>query len=356
MPTMLHSIPPSCSHHQASRTQLQELLRSSWASGTLSARSQRPYISAVDWERHGIDGSITWERAAPLAQFVDMCKPKHMLEVGSFLGLSSNFFLRVMEPWGGKLTSVHTPPARMTNHTPHEARTHVWSVPFTIRQVDPNVRHRVFDAPRDFYERMNGGFMHGDGTSTEGGARPADVAPGAGTPPRLTRVDGFWRAKDSFESGHWDYQNRPPILAPAELEKIFAARPVVRPEDLGRSFDMAFVDGAHEEAAVRGDFESLMHVLQPGACVIFDDVDAATWSGTASAVRKIGREAARDGTGLMLYGDGTALFVDQGYIDARTRAPAPAKRPELAKQPELAELEAAIDRAGGRNPFADEFR
>ena len=315
-------------------------------SGALSAREQKPFISAADWERHGIDGSITWERAAPLAQFVDLCKPKHMLEVGSFLGLSSNFFLRVMEPWGGKLTSV-----------------------------DPNVRHRVFDTPRDFYERMNGGFMHSGGGGAEGGAKPAvgaEGAPGAGAPPRLTRVDGFWRAKDSLESGHWDYQNRPPILAPTELEKIFAARPVVRPEDLGRTFDMAFVDGAHAEEAVRGDFESLMHVLQPGACVIFDDVDAATWSGTASAVRQIGREAARDGTGLMLYGDGTALFVDQGYIDKKTRAPAPAKpaakpaakpvaKPELVAEPakpKLAELEAVIDQAITsleRNPFSAEF-
>ena len=311
-------------------------------SGALSAREQKPFISAADWERHGIDGSITWERAAPLAQFVDLCKPKHMLEVGSFLGLSSNFFLRVMEPWGGKLTSV-----------------------------DPNVRHRVFDTPRDFYERMNGGFMHSGGGGAEGGAKPAvgaEGAPGAGAPPRLTRVDGFWRAKDSFESGHWDYQNRPPILAPTELEKIFAARPVVRPEDLGRTFDMAFVDGAHAEEAVRGDFESLMHVLQPGACVIFDDVDAATWSGTASAVRQIGREAARDGTGLMLYGDGTALFVDQGYIDKKTRAPAPAKpaakpaaKLELVAEPakpKLAELEAVIDQAITsleRNPFSAEF-
>ena len=48
---------------------------------------------------HAIWGSIRWERALELATFIEMCRPRAMLEVGSFIGLSSSFYLKLLQPW-----------------------------------------------------------------------------------------------------------------------------------------------------------------------------------------------------------------------------------------------------------------
>lgn len=261
-------------HHmyEASRQQLLMLLKQSWGNGTLFAGLQKPFITPHAWVENGISGSITWRRAAPLALFLDLCRPQSMLEVGSFLGLSSNFFMRVMSPWGGTLTSV-----------------------------DPNVRHRVFEEPRAFFHHMNAEFK---------------------AQRRVRTIDGFWRTKGDAESGWWDYTNREPKYSKEKVTSLFSALPVISPEALGTDkFSMAFVDGAHSREAVRGDFDALLPLLKhEGACVIFDDVDPTAWPETFQAIVEIERESLEDMSGQMLYAQGTALFIDNGYIRKKARA------------------------------------
>ena len=293
--------------YEASRRDLVSLLKGSWANSTLFASSQKPFIRGDEWLMHGEAGSIRWDRAISLGTFIELCRPRHMLEVGSFLGLSSNFFLRVMSAWGGRLTSV-----------------------------DSNVRHRVFEAPRAFFHRMNQPY----------------AAQG-----RVRTFDGFWMSKMSLESGSWDYQHRKPIVSGAALQHIMDGRPVLRPDQISFNetfgeVDMVFIDGAHDEGSVKRDFDAMIPLLshRNGACVIFDDVDKRAWPGTfkvwrtpthpqptasatthaygpptlrflmMQAVDGIRKRALEEGTGMMYLSGSTALFVDQGYIERRRQA------------------------------------
>ena len=87
----------------------------------------------------------------------------------------------------------------------------------------------------------------------------------------------------------------------------------------GVRFDLCFIDGAHDEASVREDFEAMLPTLKPGTCVVFDDVDAAVWPATISAVDKLLKQAEAAASGVVLFGMGIACFIDQGYIARRMR-------------------------------------
>lgn len=258
----LHSL------HQASTAQIRHLLISAYESRTDGAELVAPHgVSQQEWIAQGIAGSITWERALPLATFVSLCRPQSMLEVGSFIGLSSHFFSSVLAQWGGRLTSI-----------------------------DPNVRHRIFDEPRRIFHKLN------------------SVAEKEG---RIRTRDAFWRSAMSIETGTWDYLNREPKRNASWVKAKLASIPIASPDDFRRQFDMAFIDGAHDEASVSEDFEAMLPTLKPGACVVFDDVDAAAWPGTFAAVDKLRKQAEADASGVVLFGMGTACFIDQGYIAQR---------------------------------------
>jgi len=257
--------------YEKSAKHLRSLVKQAWVKGTAGADQQRKYISKEEWIAHAVDGSITWERASFLANAIYLCQPRHMLEVGSFLGMSSNFFLRIMEPWGGHLISV-----------------------------DPNVRHRVFDAPRDIFHKMNAQF--------------AD---------RVHTHDAFWKQNMSAESGHWDYENRLPRYTKEQLNAIFAARPVLDEaffQKQGVSFDMAFVDGAHDKLSVETDFQNILKFIRPKSCIIFDDVDAKAWPETFQVFMDIHtQEVLQRGRGLSMFGPGVALFIDRGLVESVQR-------------------------------------
>jgi len=158
-----------------------------------------------------------------------------MLEVGSFLGTSASFLLRVMAPWNGTLTSV-----------------------------DPNVRHRVFEHPRDFFHRMTNKFSG-----------------------RVHAIDAFWVDALDVESGTWDYQNRKPVYDLQQIEAIVSKVAVLDPQQAiqaGVKFDATFIDGAHSKASVIKDFLQMKDVMQPGSCVMFDDND---WSPVNEALNEI---------------------------------------------------------------------
>ena len=50
--------------------------------------------------------SLTLPRAMAMGSFVESCKPRHALEVGGFLGLSANYYLRLAAPWGGLVPHI----------------------------------------------------------------------------------------------------------------------------------------------------------------------------------------------------------------------------------------------------------
>ena len=93
--------------------------------------------------------------------------------------------------------------------------------------------------------------------------------------------------------------------------------------DRGLSFDMAFLDGDHDQTSVMRDFLALKPMMRPAACVIFDDVDKRVWPGTYKAVHKLKLEAMRNSSGTVLIGDQTALFIDRGLFGRKARTGRP---------------------------------
>ena len=75
---------------------------------------------------HARCGSVKPTDALILARLLNRHRPNAILEVGSFLGISTRFILDVSSPWGAKVVAV-----------------------------DPNIPHRIFDRPREYVERLN---------------------------------------------------------------------------------------------------------------------------------------------------------------------------------------------------------
>jgi predicted O-methyltransferase YrrM len=75
---------------------------------------------------HARCGSVKPTDALILARLLKKYRPNAMLEVGSFLGISTRFILDVSSPWGAKVVAI-----------------------------DPNIPHRIFDSPREYVVRLN---------------------------------------------------------------------------------------------------------------------------------------------------------------------------------------------------------
>jgi predicted O-methyltransferase YrrM len=80
---------------------------------------------------HARCGSLKPTDALILARILFRNKPRNILEVGSFLGLSTRFLLDVSSKWDAVVTAV-----------------------------DPNIPHRVFDNPKDLLELLNARYLN----------------------------------------------------------------------------------------------------------------------------------------------------------------------------------------------------
>jgi len=242
---------------------LKRIIRQAWSDGYLERQWKHGFckhVSLPTYLNYAHHGSIRWDRAASIAVFVDMCQPRHLLEVGSFIGLSSNFYLQLLAPWGGHVTSV-----------------------------DPNIPHRCFKKPRDFYHRMNDRHA-----------------------PRVHTIDAAWSLKGE-----------------AVLVHNNVTIPTISPEHFLRrqqQFDLAFIDGDHSETSVLRDFAAVSRVMAPGGCVIFDDVSQEAWPGTWSALQELKRRAVDSRTGTVLFGDQVALYIDRGYFKKLRRESKPSQQ------------------------------
>jgi hypothetical protein len=181
-----------------------------------------------------------------------------------------------------------------------------------LTSVDPNVRHRIFETPTTFFRRLNRPFA-----------------------PRIQSIhEAFWASKESAESGLWDYANREPIFDRRTITSLLASRPVMSgkmlaskqrqdgaratsPEEPFDGFDLLFLSGPHDERVVWDMFNSAMHVVKDGACVIIDGA-GSDWPGTLSMVKALEKTATQEASGSVVYAapdeGGIALFRDSGYF------------------------------------------
>ncbi len=222
-------------------------------------RSEK-YATKNELLHHAHHGSIREKRALKLGYVIASIKPKSIIEIGSYLGLSAKFFLDLTAEWGGNLTSI-----------------------------DPNIRHRCFDCPRQYFKHM----LKNDWS-------------------RVNCMDGFW-LKRGDEEGH--YLNTKPVLTKRKIAKKLAAVAVFSPKDIQDRFDMAFIDGNHDYESVKRDFEGICKVMNPGGCVVLDD---ASWPGVHHFVTDLKQNAERSDLGCVYvsneWPDGIAAFFDNGYF------------------------------------------
>ena len=235
-------------HTNASR-RLQAVLKNMWIQKQLVLynASKKKWNTYEGFQAQAFQGSIKRERALELGAMIDLCRPQRILEIGSFVGLSSHFYLQATSSWGGRLTSI-----------------------------DPAIPHRVFQEPRVVYHRMND--YYGD---------------------RVQTIDAYWTrswAHEASDNGVIGYE-RPTYSAKTFLDR-------------GKRFDFVFIDGDHRTSSVWRDFREVVPLMRPHGCIAFDDVaeckanEAVCTAHAANAprlaVQEIDDEIQRNNTGIVL--------------------------------------------------------
>jgi hypothetical protein len=129
--------------------------------------------------RHVLAGSIKLYDAIILAELIVRQRPKRLLEVGGFIGLSTRWLLEA---------------SRATKAT--------------VVSIDTNIRHLIFEWPADLLRRFNSTFSS-----------------------RLVQRCGFFSRRISSDYAY-DHEYYAPVLSRAEVEAIIASRHVPAPEVL----------------------------------------------------------------------------------------------------------------------------
>ena len=193
--------------------------------------------SREDRVASAMGGKINFPDAYILKRLLDRYRPETILEVGSFVGFSSRWLLEASSPWNAKVTSL-----------------------------DPNIRHRGFDAPADVLRKFNARFL----------------------PERLEIVQAFF-GSPSGDLYH-EYEEYEPKRSREEAEQIFRAREHVG-KDCNRQFDFIFIDGAHDYDSVMRDFEIALELLTERGCIAFHD--ALHWPGVYEGLAHIEKRYSR---------------------------------------------------------------
>jgi predicted O-methyltransferase YrrM len=220
------------------------------------------YTSFSEMKRHAEEGSITIKRALVIAFFINFFKPKNIIEIGSFLGFSCNFMLEISKEWNANVTSI-----------------------------DPNVRHRIFEYPREYFKLMTNDHSN-----------------------NIKMIDGFFSLKTE-EGGKWDYLNIMPIKSINEINSIINNIPLITEKDFteNEKYDLGFIDGAHEYSSVISNFICLSKIMVDGGFIIFDDV-CPYWNSVVNAIHDIENKALSKNFGIMLYSNDVAIFKDNGFF------------------------------------------
>ena len=167
-------------------------------------------------------GSIKFHDARQLIRLLETLRPQHILEVGSFVGVSSRLILEASTPWQGEVVAV-----------------------------DPNMRHRNIDQPGEVARALNRDFLG----------------------KRLTVVEAFFDRVNPAGFYH-DYKAHKPQLDHAQVDALVAQRPVID-ATWSERFDMIFIDGAHDTEAAMGNYRLARTLLKEGGVMVFHD--AFSW-------------------------------------------------------------------------------
>jgi predicted O-methyltransferase YrrM len=166
---------------------------------------------------HALGASLKIIDAIHLAERIRAFQPKRILEVGSFLGLSTSWMLEISQPYGSQVVSV-----------------------------DPGLRHRMFDDVRGHLRQFCGQY--------------AD---------RLITIDGCLSERDQ-DMFLYDYLKFEPQLsrhdALARIDRV-----TVLKEPFGE-FDFAFIDGSHSFHAVVQNTLLVARMMPHGGLIAFHDV------------------------------------------------------------------------------------
>ena len=180
---------------------------------------------------HANHGSLKFTDAYILKNLLQKYKPSTILEIGSFLGFSTRWLLEVSKSWNPKLTAI-----------------------------DPNIRHRIFDDPRSFAEKLNSDFL----------------------PNNLEIVTGFFGDYD--EHIYYDYEHYEPNQTREHVDKLVSSRERID-KDWNRKFEFIFIDGYHSYESVTNNFDIASELLEENGCIAFHDV--LEWDGVDKALKEI---------------------------------------------------------------------
>ena len=180
---------------------------------------------------HATLGSLKFTDAYILMKVLHKYKPKTILEVGSFLGFSTRWLLEVSKSWKPKVTAV-----------------------------DPNIRHRIYDNPRRFVEKLNCEFY----------------------PNNLEIVTGFFGHYN--DNVYHDYENYEPRQNREYVNQLIKDREKID-KRWERKFDFIFIDGDHLYKSVMENFEIASELLNARGCIAFHD--ALSWEGVNRALKEM---------------------------------------------------------------------
>jgi len=179
--------------------------------------------------RQAFGGSLKFADACVVKAVLAQYRPTTILEIGSFLGFSTRWFLECCR---------------------REAR---------LTAVDPNIRHRIFSAPRDVLLHFNEAFV----------GRQLDVVTAfVGRVPE--RIAGYY-SEEVRENENF-------------AEETIDAVGLVD-ASWGRRFDLVFIDADHSYEACRDNFHTCLEMLNPGGVILFHD--AITWDGVARCIGEL---------------------------------------------------------------------
>lgn len=195
--------------------------------------------------KHSKLGSIKFLEAHILRRLLQQTKPKNILEVGSFLGLSTRWILESSTQWDAKVTSI-----------------------------DPNIRHRIFDDPSSYLRKLNKDFY----------------------PANLDIINGFFGSYGDYV--YHCYENFEPKINRDRVDEILSRIPTID-GTLDRKYDFIFIDGSHTYKNVIQNFEIALELLNTEGIIAFHDV--FTWKGVRKALREI-RKKHKDNASVEIYG------------------------------------------------------
>ncbi len=183
-----------------------------------------------DIARHATEGALKLADAIYLYEHVQAARPQRIVEIGSFLGFSTRWLLQASQGWAASILSV-----------------------------DPGLRHRIFDQPRDHLRQFCAGF----------GAR-------------LSLRDACLSEKNEGMFMH-DCLMYEPHITPREALARMDRVPVLT-EPFG-DFDFAFVDGDHGFSATVDNVLLVSRMMPNGGTIIVHD--AISWRDVGPALKKL---------------------------------------------------------------------